>query len=1257
MRGLWISLFLVLAQPVAAQDEPGFFDRLFGSDSADTDADQGSALERLIEDQLSGAGRQVNVVGFQGALSGAATLDSLTIADDDGIWLSITDAELDWSRAALLRGRIDVAKLAAAEIVLTRIPASDTTEAPTPEATGFQLPDLPVSINLGEISADRVLIGAPVFGVETNVSATGSLSLEGGEGAAKLDILRLDGRGSVTLDAGYANASGVLALELGLQEQPGGIFATLAGLPGAPSVNFEIAGTAPVSAYAADIQLATDGAERLTGRVATFTTDNSTGATIDISGDIAPVFAPEYRPFFGDDIALAATAFQTADGNRVLEGLTLNARAITLSGDALVDGDGTPVRFDVKGVIEDASGAPVLLPLSGDATEVDRVRLDVSFDKAQGEDWSGVFEIDGLARGDISVQNAQLTVDGQIATDGTPAVKADVAYRLAGLDLGDPSLDGAVGDDVSGQAGVAWESGGDLDLSGLTLVGKTYGLNGNAVLSTAGDDVTVRGEVKTQVDDFAVFSALAGRTLSGAAALDLTFDAAPLAGTFDVAAKGTTRDLKLDDSRADAILAGAATLDLRASRDAGGLDMTLNTVETLQANLSGRARLTSGGSTVDVSGALADGALLVDGLDGPISLAIAGQEDADRDWNVRADIKGTDIALATDGRLLDLYNAPRADGQVTASVGELGRFSNLAGRSLGGSLDGNLEGFVAFDLSAFAAKGTLTGADLTTGMADVDRLLIGDTTLDIDAKHADGRTDVALFSLESGAVKGTARGTLQDSASQLDLNARLNDIAPFVPGLNGPVTLGGNIADMGSDRLRLDLDGTGPGGIRATVSGTTAKDFSTLDVALTGAAPLELANRFIAPTTLLGQTSFDLRLAGPPDVASITGQVTARNVRLIAAEAGVALNNIAVDAGLGSGRVTLSITGNIDGGGRVSVTGPIGLDAPNTADLAITLTDARITDPQLYDTSLGGTVQITGPLTNGARISGNLALGTTEIRIPSSGLGGSAPIPQVVHLNEPPPVRGTRRRAGLIETTSTGRSGASTAFPLNITITAPNSLFVRGRGLDSEFGGALRLTGTTANIVPSGGFEVIRGRLDILGRRLELDEARITMEGSFEPRLRIVATTTVDDFSISVVVTGPASNPDIAFSSAPELPQEDVISRLIFGRGLENLSALQAARLAVAVRTLAGRGGEGVVGKIRSGAGLDDLDVTTTDDGNAAVRAGARLNDRLYTDVIVDSTGETELNLNLDVTPFLTLRGGVSSEGDSSVGIFYERDY
>ena len=89
----------------------------------------------------------------------------------------------------------------------------------------------------------------------------------------------------------------------------------------------------------------------------------------------------------------------------------------------------------------------------------------------------------------------------------------------------------------------------------------------------------------------------------------------------------------------------------------------------------------------------------------------------------------------------------------------------------------------------------------------------------------------------------------------------------------------------------------------------------------------------------------------------------------------------------------------------------------------------------------------------------------------------------------------------------------------------------------------------------------------------------------------------------------------------------------------------------------AGRGGEGIIGNLRNQVGLDDLDLATDDDGNVQVRAGKYLSDNLYTDVAVGADGKSSLNLNLDVTESLTARGSVGTEGDSTLGIYFERDY
>lgn len=150
------------------------------------DDDDGGFLTRTIEDALSGAGREVNIEGFRGALSSEATFERMTIADAQGIWLTLEDVALNWRRLALVRGRLEVNSLSAASLEITRLPEAgeeEEVEAPTAEAEPFslQLPELPVSINIAAFEVAEIDLGAPVIGepVRLNLTASAAFNEEG----------------------------------------------------------------------------------------------------------------------------------------------------------------------------------------------------------------------------------------------------------------------------------------------------------------------------------------------------------------------------------------------------------------------------------------------------------------------------------------------------------------------------------------------------------------------------------------------------------------------------------------------------------------------------------------------------------------------------------------------------------------------------------------------------------------------------------------------------------------------------------------------------------------------------------------------------------------------------------------------------------------------------------------------------------------------------------------------------------------------
>ena len=533
--------------------------------------------------------------------------------------------------------------------------------------------------------------------------------------------------------------------------------------------------------------------------------------------------------------------------------------------------------------------------------------------------------------------------------------------------------------------------------------------------------------------------------------------------------------------------------------------------------------------------------------------------------------------------------------------------------------------------------------------------LRGPLTATVDAQQRGGvwRADVDA-SGPLGASLNVA-GVVAGDPIAVDVDLRVPNIAALVPDLPGPLRVSGTVAQAGAD-YRVDLDVAGPSGTAAQVAGSIATD-GQLGLTVSGSAPLGLANGLAAPRRLGGVAQFDLAINGPPSLNAVTGTIRTTDAALSLPTLRNALDPIAATITLNNGQAQVDATAQLQTGGRVAITGPVQLSAPFNANLAARF-GVILQDPKLYTATLEGNIALTGPLAGGALVSGQISIEEAEIAVPSSGLTAIGDLPPIDHLATPRPVRRTLERAGQGPAAQAAAAAPSgPGFGLDLDITAPGRIFVRGRGLDAELGGALRLTGTTNAPITSGAFELVRGRLDILQQRFELDEGTITFQGDLTPYIRLVVVTETDALTASIAVEGPADNISVNFGSTPTVPQEEILAQIFFGRDLSQLSPLQALQLANSVAILAGRGNGGLLEKLRGGTGLDDLDVTTDAEGNTALRAGKYISDNVYTDVQVGQNGDAAISLNIDLTPNLTVRGSTSAGGENSLGLFFEKDY
>jgi translocation and assembly module TamB len=1144
-------------------------------------------LTAFLEDTLSDAGRQVTVTGFAGALSSRATIEQLTIADDEGVWITLNGVTLDWSRSDLFSGELNVSELSADEIIVARLPQTDD-GVPETEASGFTLPELPVSISVDRVAAGRIELAEAVLGQQVTGTLEASAQLAAGEGTAKLDLIRLgDGpQGEITLDAGYSNATGVLRLDLVAEEDADGIVVDLLDVPGGPSASLRVQGEGVIDDFLASIVLATDGAERVQGTVQLQAAEPSGYRLLaDLSGDLAPLLAPEQLEFFGTEVALKLDAVRTNAGRTTVNRFDLTARSLTLGGTAEIAADGLPEWFDVTGILAAPDGEPVAVPFAAD-TKLARAEFHLKTDTG-GEGWAGEVSLQGLDRPDLKLGRADLAGSGRIGrTAAGNSFGGTLTLTAAGIQPADPALARALGTDIEGSLRM-FSKAGALQLSDIQLEGAGLTVTGAVQVEGLDEAFLGTGKLTIQAEDIARFSDLAGRSLGGSGTLVASGSASRLSGFFDLGLAFDGMGLRLGVPQVDRLLSGRSTLVASVRRDEGG---------TVLRELE----LAAGGLT-----ATADGTLASEGWSLSASARLDDLSALDPGYGGALALEGSFTGLPEDGRL---------------------------------QLTGN-------------------GQSLRVGSPSADRVLAGESRLELDLGVKDGTLQVRSAKLANPQLSATAQGEIDGDTRRIELEARLANLGLFVPELEGPLTFSGN-ATQDASGYAVDLAGSGPGQIRATVAGRIANGFGAADLAIRGSGAAGLANLFIAPRSASGDIGYDLRLQGRLALGSLTGRVTLSNGRIADPNLGLSLQGVEAIGTLQGGSLRLQATSGLSSGGRLRVDGPIQLTGSRNADLSLTLDALRLYDPELYDTRVSGNLTLRGPLLGGALLSGALQLSDTEVRVPASGFSSAAALSDIDHTREPAPVRETRRKAGLLgEAGGSGRREQARPVALDVTISAPAQVFIRGRGIDAELGGELRLLGTTEDVRPSGSFRLIRGRLDILGRRLVLSRADLALEGSLIPQIEVAASTESDGIVSTVTVQGPANDPVVSFAASPDLPQEEVLAQLLFGRGLDKISPLQAAQLANAVAVLAGRSGEGLVGNLRRNFGLDDLDVTTSEDGSAALKAGKYLSENIYTEVEIDQDGKSQINLNLDLREGVTVKGRVGADGDTGIGVFLERDY
>jgi translocation and assembly module TamB len=682
---------------------------------------------------------------------------------------------------------------------------------------------------------------------------------------------------------------------------------------------------------------------------------------------------------------------------------------------------------------------------------------------------------------------------------------------------------------------------------------------------------------------------------------------------------------------------------------------------------------------------------------------------------------GTVRKMEVEGRLQQLFQRPRGavHGELTDSrlqdlaVTALSLKAEGDGRRLTVSAEGS--GRFRADFQISASGDVVTAAD--TFRIELNRLRgrYGDLPVGLAraaalVRGARGYTLDSL-TLNVGTGEVTARGTLGEEPSNLSVTLtgmplrvlRLAGLPDLAGTATGSLRLEGSpLRPVGKADLRIDglafadqsLPGLGPIQLtaRATLEGGRVE--SLLRVYNAGPAPVEVALEIPVDLSLSplacslpaqgqvagrvrgemnvalinallaledqefkGKLRLDLTLGGKVGAPVLSGQAHLEQGAYENFRTGTMLRNVQLLMTAKTPRLILE-RGRADDGERGTVTAEGWLDLVPRENfpfkVGLRLEQVTVLRGDKVTAAATGKATLSGSFAE-ALLDGGLRVGPAEIRIPE---------------RLPPGV-------ATLEVVEVHGAGAGRALPANraqeppfdlrlaLALESPGRVFVRGRGLDSEWEGDLRVTGRASEPAVTGTLSLVRGRFDFPGRPFTLTQGLITFYGRV-PEDGTVSLAGVAQTPLMVAnlkASGPLTSPTIDLTSEPPQPKEEILAHLLFGQGTARLTPLQAAQLADAASSLAGSGGSGdFMAKVRRLVGIDQLQFKQAETKEGAVEPSVAAGKYLLEGVYLEVEKGTEptsgkASVQVEVMKNITVGTEVGVNNQGGVSLNWRFDY
>jgi translocation and assembly module TamB len=305
----------------------------------------------------------------------------------------------------------------------------------------------------------------------------------------------------------------------------------------------------------------------------------------------------------------------------------------------------------------------------------------------------------------------------------------------------------------------------------------------------------------------------------------------------------------------------------------------------------------------------------------------------------------------------------------------------------------------------------------------------------------------------------------------------------------------------------------------------------TVNLNLNGALDLRLLSGLVPDLDARGPAQINAAFEGTLDRPRVTGKVHIENAQARAIDFPTGLSAIKGDLIFDASRLFFEgVTAQV-GGGALTLTGSVYYaDRPVRFDISAHTDSARIRYPEGMSWQVAGNLRLTGT-PDGGVLSGRV---------------------QVERVN----LTGGLETAGAILGGNQNGAGPSTGstFLRNLqfdveALSTPDAR-MEWPNAELEADANLRIRGSWEHPILLGHIHVLSGELIFHGSRYRVARGDLNFSNPFQlnPEINFEATTTIQQYEITLNFSGPANKLSLSYRSDPPLPSNDIVTLLALGQ-------------------------------------------------------------------------------------------------------------